>query len=278
MSLSRFFIAVIGASVLLAGCAKPPHDRMDMAATAPISKPQGAEKLITASTKIRKRGYLAGRNLYVGSINDLKLRDKEVILTFDDGPSPKTTPLILAALKKYGAKATFFMVGEMATYHPQIARQVAREGHTIGSHTHGHENLARLKNASAHDAISHGESVVASVIAPTGKKVAPFFRFPYLAHTQALRADLAGQGIVIFDVDVDSLDFKKVSPAKVLERTLARLERKGKGIVLFHDIHMRTVRMMPEFLAALEERGYKVVNAVPKRRGLFDKTVLAALQ
>lgn len=295
MSVFRFFLIVIIASVLVTGCAKPPEPRAVLGKSqqmpAPVSGTVGAkttktaassnivdEELTTASigdTTIK--GNLAGRVLKVADVSDIKLRQGEVILTFDDGPAPQTTPLVLAALKSYDVKATFFMVGSMAKAHVTTARAVARAGHTIGSHTHGHENLANLDTIDALRAVANGENEVARAIAPTGKKVAPFFRFPYLAQTGVLRADLSDLGVVVFDVDIDSLDFKKQTSDEVLARTLARLDQKGKGIVLFHDIHRRTAGLLPAFLNALDERGYKVVQAVPKHRPVFETPLLAAL-
>lgn len=235
----------------------------------------GVDYMSTASllgaTK-SERLRVVTRRIY--SQSDLRLKAGEVLLTFDDGPSVTQTPRILKALAQYGVRATFFMVGKSAKAHPGLVQQVARAGHTIGSHTHNHENLAKRSQASAVKAVLTGEDEVAAALAPIGKKVAPFFRFPYLAQTRALRANLQDSGLVIFDVDVDSADYKKDSSAAVLARVLARLDAAKGGIVLFHDIHGRTARMLPDFLAALKERGYKIVHAVP---GNGRATLLADL-
>lgn len=222
---------------------------------------------MTTGSIVPMRSSLAGRTLPVASIADLRLKPGEVILTFDDGPSPTYTPRILAALDDYGVKATFFMVGHMAKANAETAKKVALAGHTIGTHTHRHENLAKISEVAALKTIGEGEDAIVGALAGTGFKPAPFFRFPYLAHTSVLRADLGDLGVVIFDVDVDSLDFKKDSAKIVLERTLKRLEAAGGGILLFHDIHARTAKMMPDLLQALDARGYKVVHAVPASTG-----------
>lgn len=234
-------------------------------------------RIITASTSGRtfKTG-LAGRIVKVGRISDLVLEPGEVVLTFDDGPSPTYTPRILATLDTYGVKATFFMVGRMAASHPLIAQMVAEAGHTIGSHTEGHENLAHGSLSTAVSSVSTGEESIASAIAPVHKKLAPFFRFPYLSETRVLQAKLTDMGLVVFGTDVDSLDFKHDSPATVLTRTLSRLDAKGGGIVLFHDIHQRTAKLLPDFLQALLKRGYKVVQVVPKTKSFIDLQTLVA--
>ncbi len=74
------------------------------------------------------------------------------------------------------------------------------------------------------------------------------------------------QGIVVIDAQVDSKDYFVSSPDQVRSRTIADLERKGSGIVLFHDIHSRTASMLPQFLADLHARGFKVVHLVPRSR------------
>ncbi len=242
-----------------------------------VAAPLGDDTGLTTGSILRKR--LAGRTLFVGSSEDLNtLRPGEVILSFDDGPDPGVTPKILDALSEYGVKATFFMVGSMVKAHPETAMLVARAGHTIGSHSHGHENFASVSYESAVQSVEKAYSEISEALKPTGKKLSPFFRFPYLSETRALRADFTDSGLIIFGVNVDSWDYLKQSQDKILKRTLARLEAKGKGIVLFHDIHARTARLLPDFLAALQERGYKVVRAIPKNRSIFDMVRLASLR
>lgn len=216
---------------------------------------------------------LAGRTIVVERISDIALRDKEVVLTFDDGPVPGRTDTILAALEREGVKATFLMVGQMARSHPATARKVALAGHTIGSHTQNHPNLAAAGFDKANAEIVAGRRSVEAALVPTGLRPAPFFRFPYLADTPALRAHLAAQGTVVIDVDIDSKDYFQSTPDQVRQRTLARIAARGSGIVLFHDLHNRTARMLPAFLADLRLRGYKVVHLVPGRRGIGSDLV-----
>ncbi|XWN31198.1 MAG: polysaccharide deacetylase family protein [Devosia sp.] len=213
-------------------------------------------------------GALAGRTIEVGSISDIKLGRREVVLTFDDGPRPGPTDRILDTLDSYGVKATFLVVGRMASAHPAKVRKVARRGHTIGTHTQRHPNLARMGTRAAHKEIALGDRSVARALSGSGYQAAPFFRFPYLADTRALRRSLARRGVVVLDVDIDSKDYLRTSPARVRARTLAQLRRRGRGVILFHDIHARTASMLPSFLAALKRDGYKVVHLVPKGRGV----------
>ena len=106
------------------------------------------------------------------------LRDKEVVLTFDDGPWPGNTPAVLKALADECLKATFFEIGEHATWHPEITKRVIEAGMTVGTHTWSHKDLARNPYAKdieqAKQEIEMGISAVH--MAAAGGKVAPFFR------------------------------------------------------------------------------------------------------
>ncbi|KQT85734.1 polysaccharide deacetylase family protein [Aurantimonas sp. Leaf443] len=206
---------------------------------------------------------LAGRILTVSRIADIQLAEKEVVLTFDDGPVPEKTERILDTLDRYGVGATFLMVGEMAKAHPKIAQAVAERGHTIGTHTERHRNLSHMSDAAAMAEIRSGQLSVARALEPIGREPAPFFRFPYLADRPSLRQRLTEGGIVAIDVDVDSKDYFQTPASMVKDRTLLSLEKHGRGIILFHDIHRRTAEMLPDLLAALQTRGFKVVRLVP---------------
>jgi len=221
------------------------------------------------------RSGLAGRTIKVGSIADLVLARNEVVLTFDDGPMPGKTPAILKTLDEHGVKATFLMVGQMARSYPALVKEVAARGHSIGTHTEHHANLASIGFDRAVGEIDQGRKSVAAALVPTGMKAAPFFRFPYLSDTPALRRHLAMQGVVVVDPTVDSKDYFVSTPDQVRQRTVARLEARGSGIVLFHDLHQRTVAMLPKLLDDLHARGFKVVHLAPKQRAGGDLLVSA---
>jgi peptidoglycan-N-acetylglucosamine deacetylase len=211
---------------------------------------------------------LAGRTIRVKSAADIRLGPKEVVLTFDDGPVPGKTDAILRALDRFGVKATFLMVGQMADAYPATARKVAAAGHTIGTHTQNHRNLRSVAPAVAEAQIRAGRASVVAALRPGGYSPAPFFRFPYLADTKALRSSLAGQGIVVIDVDIDSRDYFATGSEALRARAIASVEKRGSGVILFHDLHARTATMLPLLLADLKARGYKVVHLVPARSGV----------
>ena len=275
---------VVIAGLALAGCAKPP-------ASQAISRgPSGTHALITNSIlpasqpitqqpmpqRIFSGGHLGGRTLAVASTADIVLRPGEVVLTFDDGPRPGKTNAILATLDDFGVKATFLMLGSAAQANPRLAQQVAASGHAVGSHTFGHVDLGNLSRQAALNEIAKGERAVQLALAGGGQTLSPFFRFPYLSQTGFLRTNLMQGSMVVLDVDIDSKDYYKDSPETIAARTLQRLEARGSGIILFHDIHQRTVETLPLFLAQLQERGYSVVRLVPKEHGVFGRDLITA--
>jgi peptidoglycan/xylan/chitin deacetylase (PgdA/CDA1 family) len=192
------------------------------------------------------------------------LRDKEIVLTFDDGPWPVNTPAVLKALADNCLKATFFEIGEHAMWHPEIAKQVIAAGMTLGSHTWSHKDLARNPYASDLDlAKQEIEMGVSAVHAAAGAPIAPFFRFPNLQHPPELLSYLAERGIASFSTDIDSFDFKMHKPEQVIKSVMTKLEKHGKGIILMHDFQRATAEAMPELLRQLKAGGYKVVHVVP---------------
>lgn len=192
------------------------------------------------------------------------LRDKEVVLTFDDGPSPWVTPKILDILEKHCTLATFFSVGKMAVAYPDVAREVIARGHTLGGHTWSHpRHLPRLSPAKAQDQIERG---FAALEAATGGGVAPFFRFTGLNDSASLLTYLQGRGVASFTVDVVSDDSFISSPAELARVTLARTNARGRGILLFHDIKPATAKALPAILDGLKAGGYKVVHLRQKEQ------------
>ena len=151
------------------------------------------------------------------------LRDKEVVLTFDDGPWPGNTNAILNALADECLRATFFEIGKHATWHPEITKQVIQAGMTVGTHTWSHKDLARNPYAQdleqAEQEIEMGNSAVQ--MAAAGAKVAPFFRFPDLQHPPQLLSYLAERNIAIFSTDINSRDFKMHEPEQVIKSVMS---------------------------------------------------------
>jgi peptidoglycan/xylan/chitin deacetylase (PgdA/CDA1 family) len=189
------------------------------------------------------------------------LGDGEVVLTFDDGPLRAYTKPVLEALDAQCTKATFFVVGRMAVADPEMVKEYARRGHTVGTHTWSHANLASLTPLRARTEIELGFSAVQKAM---GKPIAPFFRFPYLAYSGSMATHLHNRQIATFSIDVDSKDFRTRDPATVHRTIMSLLARSRKGILLFHDIQPSTARALPALLADLKAKGYRVVHMRPK--------------
>ncbi len=186
------------------------------------------------------------------------LKPKEVVLTFDDGPMPWITKSILDTLDNNCTKATFFSVGRMAIAYPTTTREILARGHTLGTHTWSHPlNLKRLKPESAVDEIERG---FAAVSLAAGQPIAPFFRFPGLNDNAALLTHLQSRGVGIFTVDAISNDSYIADEAKLIAHTMAQVEARQGGIILFHDIKAATARALPVILGQLKSKGYAVVH------------------
>lgn len=195
----------------------------------------------------------------------LPLAPKEVVLTFDDGPWPATTPRVLDALARECVQASFFLLGRNASAHPGLVKREVAEGHTVAHHTFAHPLLDRMKPDAALAEIERGMAAVdtAAYGRAGAMPVTPFFRFPGFASSPLLLDRLAARGIAVFGADFWASDWNPMRPEEQLALVLARLDAAGSGIVLFHDTKTQTAAMLPAFLRALKARGYRVVHVVP---------------
>ena len=191
------------------------------------------------------------------------LRDKEIVLTFDDGPWPLNTPSVLKTLADECTTGIFFPIGKHATYHPEILRLVAAAGHTVGAHTWSHANLnsKKMTEQLAKDEIEKGYSAVKLAL---GTAPSPFFRFPELQHGPAAMAYLGSRNIAVFSCDLDSFDFRAKNAEQIINTVMTKLDKQGKGIILMHDFQKHTAEALPVLLRRLRAGGYKVVQMKAK--------------
>lgn len=193
----------------------------------------------------------------------LPLEDHEVVLTFDDGPLPKHSYQVLEILAAQCVKATFFLVGQQANANPEGVRRVRDGGHTIATHTQHHPSgMHRIPLDRAEKEIDDGIASVAAALGD-GTGPAPFFRIPGLARNDGIEAYAQSRGLQIWSADFPADDWRPVSSQRVYDLAIKRLEAKGKGILLLHDIQARTVAALPKILQTLKARGYRVVHVVP---------------
>lgn len=205
----------------------------------------------------------------------LPLADREVVLTFDDGPLPPYSDRVLEILAVECVKATFFLVGRHARANPAAVRRIYDAGHTIGTHSQNHP----LRPMSAPRAKREIDDGIESVAAALGdaKALAPFFRVPGLLRTPGIEALAKTRALVVWSSDTLADDWRKVTADQVLRLALSRLERKGKGVLLLHDIQPRTVLMLPTLLAELKRRNFKIVHVVPEgERPVLSAPVMVA--
>jgi peptidoglycan/xylan/chitin deacetylase (PgdA/CDA1 family) len=193
----------------------------------------------------------------------LPLRDHEVVLTFDDGPLPRNSNQVLQILADNCVKATFFTIGEQALASPEGVRKLAAAGHTIGTHTQDHPlTMDRMPIEKAQKEIDDGIASVSAALSDPSV-VAPFFRIPGLLRAEGVEEYLASRGIQIWSADFLADDWRHISSSRVYELAIKRLEEKGKGILLLHDIQARTVAALPRILHEMKVRGYHIVHVVP---------------
>ncbi|MFC4873063.1 polysaccharide deacetylase family protein [Negadavirga shengliensis] len=177
-----------------------------------------------------------------------------IYLTFDDGPVPGATDFVLEELGKRGMKATFFMVGENVSRHPDLAREVRKEGHRIGNHTQHHLNGAKTTTKDyLRDTYDCQETLIDIV------GVNPMiFRPPYgRLRTPQKKALLSKYDIVFWDVLAG--DFRKgLLPAKSLRKIMQKTQ--NGSVILFHDQTKTSPfirKMLPDFLDYIASSGYQ---------------------
>src|SRR5581483_8600792 len=193
----------------------------------------------------------------------LPLKDKEVVLTFDDGPLPPYTNRILDTLASECVKATFFMVGRMVRGYPNIVRRVYAEGHTIANHSMNHPfNFHRISVDQAAKEIEGGYQSLVSVLGDP-KAVSPFFRIPGLLRQDSVETYLTAHDMMTWSVDFMADDWTHISAHEIVRRAVHRIETKGKGILLLHDIQPATALGLPDLLRELKAKGFKIVHVVP---------------
>ena len=187
--------------------------------------------------------------------NKCHVAGSEIAMTFDDGPHPKLTPMLLDMMKERGIKGTFFLVGKNVAEYPEIAQRIVAEGHEVANHSWAHPQLTRLapdalkkEIADTNDAIHRATGIQTTLMRP-----------PYGAINASITKRLNEEfGLTVAMWSVDSLDWKIRNAAHV---TKLITEKTAPGaIILAHDIHPSTVQAMPAVFDTLSAKGYKFVT------------------
>jgi peptidoglycan/xylan/chitin deacetylase (PgdA/CDA1 family) len=205
------------------------------------------------------------------------LKKGEIALTFDDGPDPVWTPVVLNILRDHGVKATFFLVGRKAKAYPDLVKEILRDGHSIGNHTWDHSKLTLLSVDEARINIQKTKNILEKIGLEVGLLPQPFFRFPFGAGaSNPIYKNLIGEfGYANFFWRMSAHDSRTKDPDVTLTWSIEMIEAYKRGIFLCHDVRPHTVKMLPYFLYELHRRGFKTIyhQAGPQ----VDNTILTGL-
>jgi peptidoglycan/xylan/chitin deacetylase (PgdA/CDA1 family) len=181
-------------------------------------------------------------------------RSNRVALTFDDGPVPGVTDLILDELKTRNLRATFFMIGERIAAAPDLARRVLAEGHEVGNHTYSHPNLTTLPDAEVDAQIEKTQEVMRNLL----NHRPSFFRPPFGGLRQNQAGMLQKRGLRAVLWDVDSKDWSQPATEKITENILNQV--RAGSIILCHDLRAQTAASAGPILDGLLERKLDVAT------------------
>ncbi len=183
-----------------------------------------------------------------------------VALTFDDGPNPEYTPLVLDVLRDEGIRATFFLVGREVERYPEIARRIVEEGHEIGSHTYSHRNMMGLPAHTMIQEIVRAEGAIREACQETPR----LFRPPRGLYDERLMEELQSRGYAVALWSISSMDWAEM-PERSMVRRLTKVVRNG-DVLLFHDSggivasrggsRVNTVQSLPKIIRNLRGRGF----------------------
>jgi len=193
-------------------------------------------------------------NFYFPSLCKAKTKEKEIVLTFDDGPNPEITPRLLKILEKEKIPATFFCIGNQVNEHPKIIKEIDKNGHLIGNHSYSHHRWFDLfSSKKMNNEIKKTNDAVRKEV---GKNPL-LFRPPYGVTNPTLKKALQETNMISIGWSLRSFDTFKPK-----DKVLQKLKRKTKGgdVVLFHDTDEKILEIIEEYLSWLKENGFKIVS------------------
>lgn len=210
------------------------------------------------------RGKAKNKDESQGEVFGVSLPPKTLVLTFDDGPHGTYTAEITAILKQYNAPAIFFEVGSnlgsvdaqgnvKLSSRAAVTRKLLDQGYVVGNHSLTHAQLSKKTGDALKSEILNTDVLLKA----TDARRSQLFRFPYGARNAEGLGVLDGAQLRSMMWNIDSLDWADPVPASITERVLGAVDKAGHGIVLFHDIHERTVKALPDILARLSAAGYQ---------------------
>ena len=212
--------------------------------------------------EIRSKDYpLVGKAQYKQT---LPLKNKEIILTFDDGPNINTTESVLNTLNKFCLKATFFVVGRMVESNPKIFKKIIDNGHSIGNHSYSHPiPFNKLKFVDQYVEVENGSYAIHTAGGDISTKL---FRFPGLGRTAEAEQHLNSRDISVWSVDIETKDymFTRLNPDAARKNMIAVMEaslkHNDRGMILMHDIHKNSALALDFIIQKLYNDGYSFVH------------------
>lgn len=176
---------------------------------------------------------------------------KRVALTFDDGPNTTSTVRLLELLERESIEATFFLLGQMVTNNPHIAKRIAEQGHEVANHSYSHPDLTQRTTDEVKSEVTKTDEAIFLATGVLPKT----FRPPY----GAVNRDVISKvGLPIIQWDVDSLDWKFKNPEIISKKVIAQAQE--GSIILLHDIHESSVEAVPKIIQGLKNEGYEFVT------------------
>jgi peptidoglycan/xylan/chitin deacetylase (PgdA/CDA1 family) len=198
--------------------------------------------------------------------NGEELPENTVLLTFDDGPHAIHTPEVLDILKEQGVHALFFQIGRnlgeishgiaIPGQHQSIVTRLLFEGHAVGNHSFTHPVLPKLDRQSIEQEIADTQALI-DVMVPEGNGRTGGFRPPYGARDDKVLAEIDQHHLRSVVWNIDSEDWADPLPESIAHRVVQEAEKSGRGIILMHDIHARTVEALPIVIRELKKRGFQ---------------------
>ena len=187
--------------------------------------------------------------------HNYQVSDAVIAITFDDGIHPEFTPKVLNLLKKYDAKATFFLIGKNSESHPEIMKDMIQQGHTLGNHTYSHSNnFGFLKTEEVISELEQSQTIVKKMV---GLKM-NLFRPAFGVTNPRINKAVQSLNLISIGWSIRSLDTTKISKEKILNRITKNI-KKG-DVILLHDTSQKTVEVLEQLLVILEKRKLKSVT------------------
>lgn len=196
--------------------------------------------------------WICGQNTAKAVQSYSCIDDKKVAITFDDGPNPQYTELLLDGLRERNVRATFFLIGKQAEEYPDLVKRMDEDGHLIGNHTYSHVDLCKQSEEGVVEQVDRTNDIIEEI---TGKRPV-YIRPPFGSWNRSLEEQT---GMLEIFWTVDPRDWECTDCSRVIERTLEDV--KDGSILLFHDASPSSVRAALAVVDILKERGYEFVTA-----------------